>query len=661
MVASVGKTFGICQFLLFIAALFVACVWQFATPIEYTGDSGTYMSVARMLTGLPPDDMPFIFRPSGYPIFLVLTGVPVLRTFHVLMFVQTLLAASIPVFIYRLLQSAGHRIALTGAVIALLSATATIHCSKVMTEGLFTFLGFLELTVAASILARSEDSRSRFYQFALVGFAQTLVRPIAGPIFWVTLIILMAIKRSQWLNALRAGLLFVGLASGLLIVDDILLSRGVGFSPQLAPRNLTASRFLETYFDIWAQRVRAPDPNDTSTIQKQKRPAMERVRSIVLEALAKNTEWQIESNRFPYAYFGQFSGRPEALVDHIFLEPNQIYAAYILETLNSSLSGSENHKMLEDVAAEGGNGYIRHWLKLVTRDPLQLFLGPLRTSGPAEFWQDYGQIRNFIYDPKMRTDTSRPSIIAVENGPATRFMLTTLTSYLRDNPQSWADMEPAALFRPFDQNPDRLVAAMLADPNQTYTWFMTVTLWNQMGYASMSSLLARVAMEARANHVMARALLFWDNLVMILAGPGFVDYDTGFRQSKITYDEVYDYYAPNTLPQRLISEIERSRPSHFATKLRDPIIWMYRAFYFSKPMFFVIMLIGVGVLLATGASLSLPLVLVTSYLITCGIYAVLFTSVSRYTDPTILIPIVVTLLAVPRLRNIWQPQSMKRA
>ena len=112
LTGNVEGTSGICEASFFVAGLFVACIWQFATPIEYTADSGTYMSVARMLIGRPPGDMPFIFRSSGYPIFLVLTGVPVLRTFHILMLVQTLMAALIPVMVYRLLHSAGHRIAL---------------------------------------------------------------------------------------------------------------------------------------------------------------------------------------------------------------------------------------------------------------------------------------------------------------------------------------------------------------------------------------------------------------------------------------------------------------------------------------------------------------------------------------------------------------------
>lgn len=643
-------SFNIYECLIFFFGLSYALYWLMVSPIQYTGDSEGYLGVARMLVGKFPSGIPPIFRTPGYPILLILTGAVIPGTFIPLLITQALLASLIPLIIYRMLLSYDQRIAFIGSIVAILSGTTTTHVSQIMSETLFTALLFVGLGLAIKIIRERNLSARLFYWMAIIFAVLNTVRPISWLIFWPLLgVIAVSLLQKSNLpllkNILGSALIFMALMSGWTIADDVLFSFGARYSPLLPLKPLSDScletylfdiPFNETYFSSWEQRVK----NIKNPVQHSNQTLI-KIRAIVLNQIVDNKMLLTNTKVYPYQLFGKYLDQPEKLVERMFSFPNYKYASFVYTALEQHVSKKERHALFYSAAKEAGRTWPQRWVTLIKQHPFALISGPNHGNGSNLFLLAYTSLQHY-QDPGQ---SNKDSLIDEQNGPATQLLFTTLNQGLEDNPELWQGTN--GLWGSHLNSPELIPHTILTNPNQQYAWEITVMLWDMMGYNTMSHLLGQVAKETFNAHKKALALRIWDTALMVAAGPGYVEIDS--LNPQFGQIEIYDYLETaqlSPLQKRELRSTEVRYQSNYEI-WQAPIKLGYFLFYLFKPIFLLTSVIALFILWSRNHNLAIPLVLMIPYGISIGVYGALFTALPRYTDPTILLPFIVTCMAMP--------------
>ena len=620
------------EWLLFALGLTYALFWQSITPIQYTGDSDSYLSAAQMLLGHAVG-MPPIFRPPGYPLFLLFTGAVVPGTFIVVLFLQSLFAGLIPILIYRIIAPEGPCIALVAAIISIVSGVVTVHTPQIMTEPLFTFLLFLGITIAIKLVRNPNGLPNSIYWFAGVFAFLNMVRPIGAPMFWLMLAVICGVWCYRgawprlWKKAAGAALIFIAVMTVWTMADDILFSTGARYSPLNVAKVGVDNRvitylydlpFNESYFDIWARRVAHPEVDPATFASLADRPAMAKIRDVVRAHIAAH-QGELKAKNMNRDLFGKLASRPEELVHRMFAEPNYVYANYVRAAIETDVTQDQRLKLYHQAAKEAGYSFPMRWFKHFSLK--SILLGPSHGSGASVFLLAY---------------TASPPIKATD-GTATRLMFDALGSILKTQPELWSTFNKDEIFYDkYKNDTDGLIAMLLADPNQEYAWFMQVMLWDLMGYDTSSDLMGKVGYETYHRNPEKIFFRDWEMLLFTAAGPGA---DISGRK---IFSEA-DIYGYLETPEMRSQEIKEVRATHARYQAPYPA-WqnmtktIYIWFYILKPVFLILSLIALGVLWVRG-HFNATLMLIIPYGISVGIYGLLFTSLSRYLDPAINIPI----------------------
>ena len=642
--------------------LVYALYWLMVSPIQYTGDSEGYLGVARMLLGKSPHGMAPIFRSPGYPILLILTGSVIPGTFNVLLCTQAVMAAIIPWIVYRILIPYSPYIALITAITVVLTGTTTVHISQIMTESLFTLLLFIGLSIAIKLARTTYIKPMLFYWLAIVFAALNSVRPIAWFIFWVFLLLFTWIlwhKNSLihlWKSIMGSAILFMSLMCAWGIADDVFLSSGAQYSPQALLRvpddnNLEVYLydlpFIEAYFTPWVRRIELVFQSPIELNVLQDKPGMAKIRNIVLEQLIKDKK-KFSQNIiiYPFHLFAKYADKPQELADRMFALPNYDYANYIHAAIKHSLSKEQRLALYNAVAKESGRSWPRRWLSMWFNNPLLPLMGPSHGNGPQNFLLAYTSLIHYLSEPPTYS-----SLINNNNGPATKLMLTSLTESLRNHPETWRGTN--SIFSPYLERPDALIEILSQIPNQQYAWDIASLLWNTLGYNTMSNLLNQVANETFIAHKIPLILRIWDTILMVAAGPGYIDLN--HLGPKLGQVEIYDYLETPQLAKRQKSEL-RSTQQRYQITYRNwqlPVAWGYFLFYLCKPLFLLTSIISLAILWTRKHAMIVPIILMLPYITSVAIYGIFFTALPRYTDPTLILPFIVTMLAIPDCYRIY--------
>lgn len=704
------------ELILFFIGLIYAIYWQTITPIQYTGDSESYNNLAHMLLGHPSYGIPLIFRPPGYPIFLAITGVP-LGTFKIILVVQALFAAFIPCFIYRIIAAYNVKTAMVTAIFAIASGIPVIHCSHIMTEQLFMFLLFLGLTFAVKAVKNPKLHANKVYWFAVILAALNTVRPIAGPMFWVMWLLICChwwytgLVSKLIKKILGSAIIFIGLMAIWIVGDDIFFSEGARYSPSNLQQISNDSKldtylydlpFNEAYYNMWSRKIDKLQSNPTADNSLTISPAMTKVSEIVKaylltqiepikidqskyeiyskyannidefiykifpnykyanylqsylrylenDFLAKKKSIIIDQKTYPYELFGKYINNPDELIYKMFTEPNYRYANFIRTAVEVSLSAKERKKLFYLAAKEAGTNWPMRWLSY---SPIQLFLGPAHGGGAMKFALAYGPLRI------PGGGFNSPSIVQPENGPASRLLFSTIADILRNNPEFWQGYTDKE-FQPFFNNPNALIQEILAKPTYNYTWFITIMLWQTMGYENAAKLMGKAAHEAFAIDLERTYLHIWNTLLMVAAGPALVQFDS--LSPSFARIDIYAYMTSGLFTKNHIKELDSTRNRYNDDYLRwqNPTRVMFHRFYLTKPLFMVTSILGIAILWARREKIIIPLLVMVPHCISILIYGTLFTALPRYTDPTILIPMLVTFLAIPTVIQICKERMQQ--
>ena len=564
---------------LFFLALVCALYWQQVSPIQYNGDSDTYFSIGRMILG----HIGALYRSIGYPVLLLLAGAIIPGTFVYLLLIQALFAACIPVIIYQILKPFNYSLAIGIGIIAILSGVTTVHTSQLMTETFFTFLLFLGLYIAIKIVRGMPRCKSLFYWLALVFAMLNTVRPIGWPIFWSLIILL-----SSWAwhkkqlaqigkSILGGMILFMMFMSSLVLIDDVFFSFGARYSPVFSPKSIQDTvaeiylydiPFYEAYYNPWRERVYALPEESNTYGRLENQPAMQQIRSIILQQIKKDKMLFSQDNSYPYQLFGAYVDDPQKLAYRMFAKPNYAYTLYIKTSLEQTLPKKKRLSLYHQAGKELGFNWPQRWFTQWYDHPFISFTGPSHGRSSQEFLLAYTSLRHYIPNPESN---NYHSLVNPKNGPASRFLFSALTQGIKDHPDLWENTP--AVFSSFITTPKLLTPFLIAKPNQQSAWDITRMLWNLMGFNTMSALLTKVSLETTKAYQIPYILRIWDNVLMTALGPGHINFDTlGPQLGSV---EIYDYLEK---PQQ-ISEKEKREIQSTRSRYAPPPILNYNNLY----------------------------------------------------------------------------------
>ena len=155
-------------------------------------------------------------------------------------------------------------------------------------------------------------------------------------------------------------------------------------------------------------------------------------------------------------------------------------------------------------------------------------------------------------------------------------------------------------------------------------------------------------------------LRIWNTTLVVAAGPGTVHFDT--RISNIARVDPYPYMEDGALKCNHVSELRatKERYNTYYQSWHEPTYVLFQIFYFAKPFFFLTSLLALAILWARRRPLIVPMLLMVPYFASVATYGMLVTALPRYTNPTILIPVMVTFLAIPTCIEIFRERRKKR-
>ena len=196
---------------LFIVAFGIAILLGLGTPFHYNGDSEQYLKMAWYLLGDGRGEY-FYYRTPGFPLFLIVTGVASFESFWGLIAVHIVMAALIPVLVYRTFFHLNSSFAKIAATVILLSGYPFLYMSKVMTDHGAIFLQFWALLLVSKFLQTC--TRRDIIGLTLLLFFLALLRPAAGLMVFPVWLVFSLIKPVPWKHIFLSIIIFISLSLG---------------------------------------------------------------------------------------------------------------------------------------------------------------------------------------------------------------------------------------------------------------------------------------------------------------------------------------------------------------------------------------------------------------------------------------------------------------
>lgn len=449
------------------AILLLACIgealWLAVVNVGFFMDSVQYLRYANVLVG---QEMPFqtndsighdmdmtavARRTAGYPLLLLLTGVPSTGSLIGIVILQAAMAVAMPMLVYKTVEPYGRRAALVTALVLIATLEPFNYSKAILTEQSFKFL--LLLLVYLASRAYRAPSRWLFAAIAAVSIMLALVRP-QGSFIAILVFAMLAIAHKDRWKAAAASFFAVFLVLGFCSFATAL--HLAAYIPTEAPGTLQngssptlASRLANLlFYNLYTSRSLGAAASGTAaggTGRAKLRNVMQRY------AEEFPQEW---TPLAPRHYFGAFSGNPSAWVEEIYRNPNPYYLNMIKVAIGAYLDSA-------DPALRSAGLFRRVILETYLAEPRQIlsffvrfFLAPAYSSGGQVSW-------NQFY-------TSRLAPFGDGNGPASKELLDLAKIYISDFPQY-----PPSQWRNYPGGPDKLVDdVFVQQPAELNFWIL---------------------------------------------------------------------------------------------------------------------------------------------------------------------------------------------
>jgi hypothetical protein len=606
-----------------VASLAFAVFWQWNYPVYVTWDSLEYIHAAESMAG-QGDRYLAVHRTPGYPLLLLVTGVPFLHTFWITRVVQGLMAAAIPCLIFATLRPLSTRAASIVGWVTLASTIPFTYSTHIMTEQTSMFLFYLALFLVMRVLGGTAvPPWPWFIGLGAVGWLLALVRPANGLLFSVFVVVGLLFRGRWWRRWIAmVGLVFLFNALWV-VVDRSFLGLGGVVSTYIDRHDHEAVSFARTYYSIVTRNI-TRKRYDQPILDATRGPAEKLLLEALLDYLrTKPKDWTALE---PAALFGRHAAAPEELLRRIKTEPSSSYCAFVPIALRAQRGQAELRELVRRFAGEQGESPLK---SIVRGLPFGV---SSQMDGKVLFWQLYCPARFYGDGDQF----SRGTLIRPENGPATRFLMDQILNYLRLYPYDWNTRGPAGSFDRFKDRPEDLVRNIFDHPDINYHTYLWMIMDDQLGPAASNELFKQAALEAVVAPL-AQPLLFWDNFLSTLAGPGETLFNGGTRVVSLSRVQVHATEPYPDLHPRMNQEIAGRTTSWDLNRAPYAVVYLVRPLVVAGVFLLAVLALGGPwrAWFACGATIWMLQVLVAS---------VFSSSHVRYTD--YLVPLQCMLLAV---------------
>jgi hypothetical protein len=526
----------------------VMAVMQFNVPLWYGGsDHADYYNYGRYLLGWGPWTYPMQWRTPGMGIFYILSGPLLLGTWKGFIALFALFSVAIPVFTYLMVRPHSRGFAVLAALAVVLSMTPYVYAADAGSEQPYFFLHALVLWLCCLFFWRRTDRGLGLpITIAIVAAYLTMVRPVGALIFWLFAFVAILARPRDWRRIACASGVYVAIMAAWCVWDRD-YGTNLNASPTVFygfpnPIATTAERrFAEAYYSP-AGLVHAE--SDAA--------AQDYPQSLALRALlrafvtAHSKAWEEPSALTPRSYFQRYAGRPDALLDAFFTEPNTLYLDFIEHAVGQTLGDAEAQRLLYAVAREHGTTGLYGEIASFARNPGRLLMGAVpnlsgRTLFEIFFRANYTRHMGRIYSI---TDLPQP-MLTPDLGPAAAMLLATVRNVVFDYPDFWRQTG-GPLGGPYTAGggPEEFYRALVRDDytttepeSQIYMMLSSV-----LGAGPSGRLYTQVAFEILARHPRL-ALIFCDNFLNLTLLRNFGSDAHPFDRTWLTQQS--DAYVPH--------------------------------------------------------------------------------------------------------------------
>jgi hypothetical protein len=391
-------------------------------------------------------------RGPGYPIWLIVTGAASFDTWWVLMASQVAMAIAAPVLVYGILAPISRNAGFVAGLLFMGFGISYTYMNWIMTEELFLFVELVGLVLISRYFCsparlrpecppdagRWRRGRHRLMQWLATPYPivlalayATMVKPAAGPFFWIFLLVCLVFRVEPWRRYIGPAALYVAIIGGWGVYDYYYSP--VRF-PQLAGPTSEAQRyFADAYYGTGYGAVQDNGP----TIRAEDGPASQRLYRAVSDhvtSVRANNQWNSTDPVTVDRLYGRFAS-DDALVREMFTRPNPLY--FILLTQAAATDGAD--MLLYQVAREHGTAGAGGLAKHLAKHPLIPLMGPPNPYVGFMYFMKYYRYEHFVvtgqFGMRDRFSSFRGSLVREDNGPASKAFADSLRLFVDTYPR----------------------------------------------------------------------------------------------------------------------------------------------------------------------------------------------------------------------------------
>lgn len=465
----------------FLFSMFFGGLWWNNTNISYTTDSTTYLYFSEYLIGQRSFGSYAYLRTLGYPIVMLLAGVPSMGTFKGLFILQFFLGVYIPILFRKTLSSFQCPKTINNmlTICLILTGLPYFYTKAVMNEQVYIFMMFLSIYLFLKyVLHKTEKYQVYLFLSAAMLF---LLRP-SGAIFLYFFtfyfVFVMKLHKKKWLVYF---LIFMFCMS----VWKVWVVKNI--TPQLHGGGMTG-RFSQSL--IYHSLVDASKKQDIISQSEQKNNYFHELKKILELSVGVEKSHQLLSGMN---------------VDN-FIAMKDIISKNYNGNVNLLYRQSAYDYFLKHPGAV--------WSYLST----YIFGGNISFMGQQLFYHAYAK-----------------SNILEENNPdqvINRYIELNILDFLTKHPELIEKREPRELFYRFAGKPDELIKALKANPNKDYFWFIWNIIDSQLSPVESSRLFAEIAVSQMVDNPFSYALILYNDLLKTIFSGGS-DYNRGYERVEL--------------------------------------------------------------------------------------------------------------------------------
>jgi len=495
------------EYYLLIAAFAIGTLWWLTQTIVYNPDSTTYVILSQYLAGNSEPFNSYIFmRTIGYPLLMLISGLPYSNSFNVLLLLQFAMAISMPILLYRSVNLVinNSRFAFGCAIFLILSLLPFVYSKAIMSEQVFMFMIFF-VAYRLILYYRTETRKDLIYLIASL-IILTLIRPSANLFFILIFLHSMLFIRKHIATWLISLLLFFTMMS--CISTTLLL---YGTVPHI--QGTIAHKINETlFYHLYLKGFDEADETAAKNLYTAQIKYLTRQYAINTRAS--------QPHLLPKSIFSPLHTDLDLFINQVFTEPNLLYYGYLRSALLATL-GSEQYQrpagMTPNInrfmAATSYEILKQHPQYLISYIKTYLLGGGSSFAGQMLFYHSYVEL------PTLAEDKTNKSNFYPLSGKQNNKLHRSLEKYLYAYPQAWDSMQPAEYFANYKDNPQGLLQySIVAKPNFGSVWFM----WNAMDMMfsppEVPALFMQAALETLGKNKETTVLMYINDILYFMFG-----------------------------------------------------------------------------------------------------------------------------------------------